>query len=331
MNSLNEIILALKSSSTWIILAHERPDGDTLGCGSALLQRGVSLNKRCMWGGPDPLPQVYSFLPFGGSYSCWESLPLKDNVLPEETLIIVLDTSNLERSVNGLASAARFFPVINIDHHGDNSRFGKINWIDESSSSAGEMIFDLFSAAGWRPTQGEAEALFVAISTDTGFFRFPCTTAKALDAASVLVSCGASPADLHRKIFENRTLGGLHLWGYGFSRARLYSNGEICMTFLAEDDFSASMARKEEAQNLVNALLSVSGVLVAVLMQEDKGFCRVSIRTRDPINARSIAAIWGGGGHALAAGCKIQGNLSEARDDFILRAGDISEAGIPGN
>lgn len=328
MNPMNEIISALLNSSTWIILAHEKPDGDTLGCGCALLQRGLSLGKRCLWGGADPLPRVFSFLSLGGSYSCWGSFPFKDNDSPGEVSVIVLDTSNTGRSVIDLPSANSAFHVINIDHHGDNSRFGKINWIDESASSAGEMIFDLFSAASWIPSQGEAEAIFVAISTDTGFFRFPSTTEKTLNTASILVSLGVQPSDLYRKIYENRTLGGLHIWGAGLSRARLFLGGKICMTFLEENDFQNSLASREEAENLVNALLTVSEVFIAVLMQEDKGFCRVSIRTRNPVNARNIAELWGGGGHILAAGCKIPGNLSEARKDFILRAGELYETGI---
>lgn len=328
---MDEIIHTLKNSSTWIILAHERPDCDTLGCGSALFQRGVSLGKQCLWRGKDPMPQVYSFLPFTESYSCWRSFPLNDNGLPGEASVIVLDTSNTERGINGLPLADPFFPVINIDHHGDNSRFGKFNWIDETASSTGEIIFDLYASAEWILTSGESEAIFAAIATDTGFFRFSSTTAKTLNTASALISSGARPAVLYKKIFENRTLGGLHLWGAGLTRACLFANGRICITFLEENDFLTSRAPKEEAENLVNALLSVSGVLMAVLLQEDKGFCRASIRTRDPLNARSIAEIWGGGGHILAAGCKIHGSVSEAWNDFILRVGEINETWISGN
>ncbi len=277
------------------------------------------------------MPQAYSFLPYWESYSCWGSFPFKNTDFSGEVSVIVLDTSNAARSVNDLPSATSAFHVINIDHHGDNSRFGKFNWIDENASSAGEMIFDLFSAAAWVLTQEEAEAVFVAISTDTGFFRFPSATGKTFNTASILVSKGVRPANLYRKIYENRTLGGLHIWGKGLSRARLFLDGKMCMTFLEEDDFQKSMAPKEEAENLVNALLTVSGVLIAVIMQEEMGFCRVSIRTRNPVNARNIAEKWGGGGHILAAGCKIQGSLSEASEDFILRAGESYEAGISCN
>lgn len=331
MSLLDDIILKLENSSTWFILAHERPDGDTLGCCSALLQRGVSMGKRCLWGGADPMPQIYSFLPLADSYSCLDSFPINGRGLTEDTSIIVIDTSNIERSVKDIPTTVAIMPIINIDHHGDNSRFGSLNWVDETASSAGEMIFDLFSAASWTPTHGEAEAIFVAISTDTGFFRFPSVTEKTLITASKLIGIGVKPDEIYARLYENRTIGGLHLWGAGLSRASLFGDGKICLTFLKEDDFSNSGTLKEEAENLVNALLTVSGVLVAVLLQEEKGFCRVSIRTRNPVNARSIAEKWGGGGHILAAGCKIQGSLSEVREAFILGIGEINETGISCN
>lgn len=251
--------------------------------------------------------------------------------LDENCVIVVLDTSNPERSIEGVVSREASFPIINIDHHADNTRFGKINWIDDSASSVGEMIFDLFSMAGWDLAPGEAEALFAAISTDTGFFRFSCTTAKTLETASALISSGADASLIYGRIFENRSLGGIHLWGAGLSRARLFSKGRICMTFLKREDFSNLNAPRDESENLVNTLLTVSGVFVAVLLQEEDGFCRASIRTRDPADAREIARIWDGGGHIRAAGCKIRGTLSWAEKEFILRAGSIYEDRFPGN
>ncbi|MDO9509044.1 MAG: bifunctional oligoribonuclease/PAP phosphatase NrnA [Thermovirgaceae bacterium] len=328
---MEEILAILERSSTWVILAHERPDGDTLGCGSALFQRGMTLGKRCFWGGADPIPQSHSFLPFSASYSCWHSFPADEMELDENWAIVVLDTSNPQRSIEGLVVPGAPFSIINIDHHGDNSMFGNINWVDEIASSVGEMIFDLFARADWNLTPGEAEALFVAISTDTGFFRFTCTTARTLKTASALISSGADTSLIYGKIFENRTLGGLHLWGAGLSRARLFSSGRICMTFLRNDDFSTTKASKDESENLVNTLLSVSGVFVALLLQEENGYCRASIRTRSPANAREIAEIWGGGGHKRAAGCKIKGTLSDAERDFVCKAGVIDEAWFSGN
>lgn len=328
---MEEILSILESSTTWVILAHEKPDGDTLGCGSALFQRGMALGKRCVWGGVDPFPRNYLFLPFSGSYSCFKSFPADEMELDENCVIVVLDTSNPQRSIEGVVSRGASFPIINIDHHADNTRFGKINWIDDSASSVAEMIFDLFSMAGWDLAPGEAEALFTAISTDTGFFRFSCTTAKTLETASALISRGADTSEIFGKIFENRSLGGIQLWGAGLSRARLFSKGRICMTFLKNDDFPILDASRDESQDLVNMLLTVSGVFVAVLLQEEDGYCRASIRTRNPADARKIARIWGGGGHIRAAGCKIMGTLCEAEKEFILRAGSIYEDRFPDN
>ena len=321
MTSPEEIARILSNSDTWVILAHEKPDGDTIGCGSALFQRGILEGKKCFWGGKDPMPSLFSFLPFAGSYQQWENFPDGIGTHTAGTAVIALDTSNLERSINDLYPAALEHQVLNIDHHADNSGFGSHNWIEEEAASVGEMIYHLYSVAGWTISAGEAEAIFVAISTDTGFFRFSSTTGKTFKIASFLLDCGVDPSSVYKSVYENRTLAGLHLWGVGLSRASLFADGRGCLTFLESRDFLKNGAQKDESENLVNYLLSVSGVLVAVLVQEENGCCRASLRTRDPVNARSIAEIWGGGGHIRAAGFKIQKDLLSAKIEIIQKIG----------
>lgn len=324
---MDKVIEILTETDTWVILAHEKPDGDTLGSGSALYQRALTLGKKCIWGGPDPLPRVFSFLAGSGDYSVLKSLSEKTS--GSDHAVIVLDTSNPSRSISGFSSIPLSMTVINIDHHVDNSMFGSINLVDEQASAVGEIILDLYAKAGWDLSSSEAEALFVAISTDTGFFRFPCTSVKTFQAASFLLSAGADIPEIYKKIYENRTLGGLKLWGEGLSRARLFENGLLCTTFLRKADFENCGADREESENLVNALLSVSGVLVAVLLQEDDGFCRVSIRTRAPVDARLIAQFWGGGGHIRASGCRIAGSVADAENSIIESVGLLNAAGFP--
>lgn len=312
----HKILRALEEARSWVILAHEKPDGDTLGCGSAIFQRGIALGKTCSWLGPDPFPRVYRFLPCSSHY---RAVPKMDTVnMTENSLVIALDTSNPERSVFGTGKVLPGTSLINVDHHGDNSLFGTLNWIAPDVSSVGEMVYELFSLAGWKMSNDEAVSLFTAISTDTGFFRFPSTTWRTFEISSDLVSKGADPSMVYREIYENRSVEGLHLWGAGLSRASLHLDGKLCSTFLTEEDFKNLNGTREDTENLVNALLSVSGVNIALLFQEESNrCCRVSIRTREPADARKIAALFDGGGHNRASGCKIEGSPPEALHSFL--------------
>lgn len=329
MKELNEMIRALEQAQEWIILAHEKPDGDTLGCGSALFLQGATMGKKCSWLGPDPFPRVYGFLPFSEKYVTADTL--EGMTGSGGMAVIVTDTSNPARTVGGLPEAGERVVVINIDHHGDNSRFGSFNWIDEQSSSVGLMIYELFLSARWEISREMTDPFFTAIATDTGFFRFPSTDERTLRTAADLVARGAEPSRVFREVYENRSLAGLHLWGTGLSRATLHLDGRVCATFLTREDFSGIGVAREDTEDLVNALLSVRGVLAALLFQEDEGCCRVSIRTRDPLNARDMAALWGGGGHERASGCRIEETPERSLKAFLSRLEELDEIGLSGN
>jgi bifunctional oligoribonuclease and PAP phosphatase NrnA len=326
LNCAKEIIRVLLETDTWVILSHEKPDGDTLGSCSALYQRGSSLGKKCLWRGPDRIPAVYDFLSGAESYDVPAS-GFIGGVKPGSA-VIVLDTANQTRSVEGISELSKNIPLVNIDHHGDNTLFGTLNWIGGNASSVGEMVFDLFKLACWDPTPGEAESILAAIATDTGFFRFPCTSAKTLFAASRLVAFGADISGIYRRVHENRSIRGLRLWGLGLGKARTLHSGRLGLTWLDKNDFKSTNADREECENLVNSLLTVSGVVMAVLLQEEDGYCRASIRTREPVDARKFAELWGGGGHIRASGCKINGTLEKALEEVEKKAGFLDEFGV---
>jgi len=329
LKDLQGMIDLLESVPEWVIVAHEKPDGDTLGCGSALFLQCESLGKKCSWFGPDPFPKAYRFLPFHEKYVAAGSL--ENSLRSEDLAVIVTDTSNPERTLGGLPSPEDRAVVLNIDHHGDNTRYGTFNWVDDRASSVGLMIYELFLAARWDLTRRSAGSLFTAIATDTGFFRFPSTDERTLRIASYLVAKGAEPHRVYQEVYENRSLEGIHLWGRGLSRASLHLDGRVCVTYLSREDLSSLGASRDDTENLVNALLSVKRVTVAALFQEDEGACRVSIRTKEPVNARKIAALWGGGGHERASGCKMEGNPERSLEAFVTRLGDLDEIGLSGH
>ena len=304
-----EIAAALNTAGLWLVLTHEKPDGDAVGCAVALARVAARLGKRAIIGSPDEIPDRYRFICDGVDYRVLGAIP----DLPDDAAIVCVDTSNLARAVPGLAEARSKYATINIDHHGDNELFGRINWVDDRASATGELVTSLITEAGWGLEPDEAGALYVALISDNGNFSFASTSLSSHLCAIELLKGGASPSEIAERLETNLSRGALDLWGRAFLRTEVFGPSGLCSLFwLTKDDFAETGTTKQETENLVNYLLRVKGVRLAALCSETQGGLRVSLRTRAPFNARTIASAFGGGGHELAAGCTIARPTAEA-------------------
>jgi phosphoesterase RecJ-like protein len=318
---LSEIIEYMKTADSWLVTSHEKPDGDAIGCGSALVRLGLRLSKKAMFACPDPCPPRYSFLLDGIEGSTAVSPP--DDFGGANGVILSVDTSNAARSFRALLERRAARAIINIDHHADNECYGDINWIDPSASATGEMVTELISCSPWELTESEATALYAALVSDNGYFQFASTTLKSHDCAMKLMLAGASPTAIAEALQSTLTAGALRLWGRAMSRTDTFAGGACAIYWLTSDDFEETATSQDAAENLVNFLLRVKNVKMAALCCENTEPCgnrrvRASIRARAPYNARKVAAVFGGGGHDLASGCTIDAPVPDAVR--ILRA-----------
>ena len=310
------IIEVLEKAPSWVLLTHIKPDGDTLGSGSAMYTLGLSLGKNVSWGGPDLFAAGYSFLAGSDKY-----IPGID---PGKLLdkwggaAVVLDTSTEERSVPGIRDLSLSYPVINIDHHLDNEKFGSLNWIDPSASSVGEMLWRLLSHWGIPFPLSAAEGLYTAIATDSGNFTFSATTGATHRAAGDLLSRGVSPEKIENLLRSNRSLSAMHLWGRAYERTEIHSSF-AAVTWLARKDFSETKSAPSETEFFVNELLTLRGISFAAFLVEEEDAVRVSLRSKGDLSAVEIARIFGGGGHLQAAGCKLPLPLEEAKMTLLQR------------
>ena len=305
MHIVEEIVGYLASHKTWLVLVHEKPDGDTLGSAAALVALGVRLGKTVLWGGRDEVPFHYEFLITNPPYEIFPTIPLER--LGDDAVVVCVDTSTIERSVSGLEDVLEKYLVINIDHHTDNARFGTINWVDPEASATGEMLTELMSSSLWGITALEARALYVAIVSDNGGFRFASTSIRSHECAIELLRAGASPSEIARALDSNLTVEALHLWGAALTRTETFAGGKAALFCLTNEDFEATGCLQSATENLVNFLLHIKGVLLVALVSEAGEYTRVSLRAHAPMNARTVATRLGGGGHDLAAGCKVEG------------------------
>ncbi len=299
-----------------LVLGHVQPDGDVLGTqiglGVALANAGVPVTMA----GPHAVPEIFRFLPGADRVERWEIAPGRFD------LVILTDCPDSSRT-NGLLEGACGVStrVVNIDHHPDNKRYGHINWVEPEASATGELVWDLMQALVLKVTPEIATNLFTAIHTDTGSFRYSNTTARALRIAADLVDRGARPALVAGALYEGRQADDLRRLGSVLGRVEVSADGHVAWLALPEGSVPESFV---EAEDLVTYPRSIAGVKVAALLREvDAGRVKVSLRAKGEVNVGRIAAAFGGGGHANAAGCTMVGSLNEARDS-VLRA--VAEA-----
>jgi phosphoesterase RecJ-like protein len=297
---------AVHGSRRVLLFAHVYPDGDVLGSqlglGLALRAAGRTVTFACA----HPVPDPFHFLPGAADVQQWKA---GRNGFD---LVVALDCPDPGR-LGGLLEGARGpdARVLNIDHHGDNRRYGDINWVDTGAAATGEMVYDVVEAVGLPLTTDVAVNLYTAIVTDTGSFRYSNTTPKTFRVAARLVELGVDPARVATTVYETREPGGLRLLGQILQGVETDADGAVA--WLAIDRALAGSPDLPEAEEFVNYPRSVRTAKVAVLFRELADAVKVSLRAKGEVDVARIAAGLGGGGHPNAAGVILRGNLAEAK------------------
>ena len=295
---LAEAVSALRCSPEWFILCHEQPDGDTLGCGSALFMFGQKLGKAVRWAGPDPIPASYAFLPGADRYETLREFSASGNVL-----LVFVDTSNPERTLRVKEMPERF--SLNIDHHGDNTRFASINLVDPAAGATAELVWEMLAGLEKPLDRGVAIGLYAGLVTDTGRFGYSCTTPRSHRIAADLLETGILPELMDRLLYSNWTPEALRLRGRAFSRLDYDDDRGVALTWLTRADFEETGADPSETEGLASELLRIRNSRFSAVLIENDTSVRVSLRSRGKPSAAEIAHRHGGGGHPNAAGMRL--------------------------
>jgi bifunctional oligoribonuclease and PAP phosphatase NrnA len=319
-SDMQAVVAALKENERFVVTSHEAPDGDALG---SLLATGLALRELgkdvvMFLGGPAPLPGEYRFLEL-------ESRGLQRE-RPSDLggrVLVAVDCASASRvgAEPGIVEAAPF--TVNIDHHHDNPRFGDADLIVPDASSTGEVLADVFRELGVELTPEIAEALYIALVTDTGRFQYANTSPKALRLAADLVEAGADVHRVFQGVYENVQFAKLKLLARALERAQVLEGGEIVVSHLLRGDFEAVGATEPYSEGIIDVLRSVEGSAVSALIREpprDSGPARkVSLRSSvDEVDVSAIARKSGGGGHREAAGFSSDLSIEEITE-FIVR------------
>ena len=306
------------------LLSHTRPDGDAIGSvlalGSAL--RGIGKNVVLL--NEDGVPDILQFLPGWTEIRTPDEFP--DGV--EVDALIILDTGSRQRAgETALATFRNWQTEINIDHHASNPGYGDVNLIDTSSPATGQIIYQLIREMNWPLDEIARDSLFVAISTDTGSFRFPATTAETYRIVADLVDAGANVGTLSQKLYESYPLRRLELLRELMSDMEVREEGKLAFFKLPRSVSERLQLHGTDTEGLIDLIRSIDSVQVAVLFEEmEDGRIRISARSKSPeMDVGAICSSFGGGGHTLAAGTRMKGPLEAAVERFTQTIRDKFE------
>jgi phosphoesterase RecJ-like protein len=309
---LDTIVSALRAASRVQICGHVRPDGDCIG---SMLAMHHLLDG---WGIANAI--CAANIPITGYDDLTDFAAVRERLDPgfNPDLTVFLDCANLHRGPADWTSPA---PIVNIDHHASNPAYGKINWIESRCSSVGEMMFFLIGHAGVELSAAMATALLVAMTTDTGSFRFSNTGPLQHRIAAQLIEAGALPTEIARMAYGSLSLNGAHIAGCLLSNIHLECDGRLGWSEIDAATYAAAGGEAYAPENLCDHVRNLRGVRVAVLLHEKPGGgLRANFRSDGSVDVGAFAAIWGGGGHAASAGLTIEtGDFPALRDEILAR------------
>ncbi len=319
MNSLAEIGRVLRANQRFAILSHVRPDGDALGSQLALGLSLEQLGKEVAIWNEDGMLDKYSFMAGAERLSRPPSEPQDFDVA------VALDTATQNRLGTAAAAIRTAKTWVNIDHHPSNPRYGDLVFIDPVAPATGQILFDLMCAAEMPVDPAIAENLFVAISTDTGSFQYPNTTARTFEIGAELIRRGANVGRLSQLLYESYPLRRVELLRDLLSTMRIAAHGQVASFSLSLELAAKLGVKPEDNEGLIDHLRAIHGVVVAVFFEELlEGKVRVSMRSKsDAADVCAICERFGGGGHKLAAGARVRGTLPEVEQRVLAAICDV--------
>ncbi len=315
-----EIALARKI----LLTTHQSPDGDGIGSEIALASCLRSLGKPPLILNPDPVPERYRFLDPGGEVGTFEEEG-GAGAVGSCDLIFMLDNSSLGR-LGKMERAIRESEAVRvcIDHHDTTDGFWTVSLMDENACATGEIIYDLVCALGGAPDLPSAVALYTALVTDTGHFRFSKTSSRSHRIVAELLRMGVDPARVYQEVYEQHSEGFVRLLGQALAECRLEPGGALAWIALTRRQIVDCRAEEADTSEMVNHLFTIRGVRVCLLFKElPDGKVKVSLRSKGTIDVNRVAARYGGGGHQNASGAVLDGPLEEAARRVVADARNL--------
>lgn len=305
---LNEVVSVLTEKKTFLIVGHVNPEGDAIGSAVALALALCSIGKKAEVINRDPLPRQLAFL-------CYEGIVFQRPAVTEPAdVMVVVDCGDLKRTGFFEEGPPPIDVLVNIDHHITNPKFGDVNWVVPEATATGEMIYDLLKRMGIPLTPPIATALYTALLSDTGAFRYANTNEKSLRIGAELIEKGADPALIARGLFEIIRPEKLKLLGEVLARMKLSEDKKVAWVEVTQAQLEKTNTIEADTEDFIDYPRLIRGVEAAVFFREvTPRQYKISLRSEGKVDVSALAQQWGGGGHRNAAGCTIVGSREEIK------------------
>jgi bifunctional oligoribonuclease and PAP phosphatase NrnA len=311
-----------KQNKIFLVASHQNLEGDAIGSMLAMAEFLKAAGKKVILLSSENIPGLYKFLPDASRIKM-----RKNPIGIRYDVACLVDCTDISRIGDVKSSICRTRPIINIDHHISNTRFGSVNWVEPGMSCSGEQIYYLFKKTGIPVNKKAALYMYIAILTDTGSFRYSNTTSRTHRVAAELISSGIDPADIYRRIYEDIRSSDLSLLASALSTLHVTADGEIAWIRVTTAMLKRHSSSLDDTQDLVNLPRAIKGVKISIAFKETgKGIIKVSFRSNDGFDVNRLAGYFGGGGHAAASGCTLRATLAGAEKKVLAKAKSLLKA-----
>ncbi|MCH8953881.1 bifunctional oligoribonuclease/PAP phosphatase NrnA [candidate division KSB1 bacterium] len=310
--SLEKVRDCIERGQHFVLTTHVNPDGDGLGSEAALAAFLTDMGKDVFIFNSSQVPDNYKFLDPDNNIKVYESESDRETLLTADC-IFILDISDWDR-LKQVGKDIRDSKItqICIDHHPTNFKFADINLIDTKACSTGELVYDFLRFCDTKITKQIAEALYTSILTDTGWFQFSNSSAKAFSIVADLVKNGARPDKIYEKVRECESINKVKLFAHALRTLRLEHGGRIAVMTVTKDLIDSIGAQTYDTEGFADYPRRIDGVEVtALFIEREKGEVKLSLRSKGKYVINGIAQQYGGGGHQYAAGVLLEGELNQ--------------------
>ena len=308
--TLDKILEEINKAEKIVILTHESPDGDAVGSCLAMKLMLKELGKNADVIIPE-YSDMYKFLPLANEIKLNSEIQKYD-------LAISVDCANLKRLVSNEYFENAKMTIV-IDHHGSNNMYGDLNYVNPVSPACCEILASMAEYFNIKVSKDLGTCIMTGIITDTGGFRHIGITPETFEYTAELIRLGVDVPDIYKRTLNTKTRANFELTKRVIDRLELLENGKISFTYMTNQDEIDVNAKTGDHEGLVDIGKDIEGVEVSILLRQkdNEDVYKVSLRSQDKINVSDICLIFGGGGHARAAGCLIQGNVEQVKEKLV--------------
>lgn len=303
----------INTYDTFLVVSHVMPDGDAIGSTVAVAHLLKQRGKRFILTNDSPVPNKYLFMDMAQHILPWDEAK-------QATFNAVISVDCADRLRLGAVETVleEGYPLLNIDHHSTNDQFGTVNLVLDDQSATAEVLYHFIEHLQLAWDRPFAEAVYTGVLTDTGGFRYANTSPSSMELAAHLLRYGVNPGDIAEHVFERISRAKVEMMKAALNSLTISDDGKIAWVTITAEQMQQSGAKEEDLGGIVNIARNVENVEVGILFKQlDSQSVKVSLRSRDQVDVAMVAKKLGGGGHARAAGCTMEGPLDEVKRTLL--------------